>query len=128
MSERSELPEEETPPPPSDDNRDVDAMGNEKRRQVVGQSYGPSIRKQLTVYGIFLAVLAVLVIGGLTVVSNIDNREMPIEDTAPWTNGEGNVEAPNDIDFPYSESANEGDFNQGSDVGAGAPPQKPSAP
>ena len=35
---------------------DVDSMGLDKRRQVVGQQYGASAKKQLTVYGIVLAV------------------------------------------------------------------------
>jgi hypothetical protein len=79
---------------------DTDAMGQDKRRQVVGQQYGATVRKQLTVYGIFLAVVAVVVIAFLTVVSGIDNREIPLEDTAPWTAAGAEVEAPRDIDFP----------------------------
>lgn len=78
---------------------DVDAMGRDKRRGVVGGQYGATARKQLTVYGIFIAVMAVLVIGGLTVVSSIDNRDRPLEDTAPWTEAEASQEAPRDLDF-----------------------------
>jgi hypothetical protein len=78
----------------------TDAMGNDKRRQVVGQQYGATVRKQLTVYGIFLAVVAVIVIAFLTVVNGIDNRDIPLEDTAPWTAAGAVLEAPRDIDFP----------------------------
>lgn len=79
---------------------DVDAMGRDKRRQVVGGQYGATVRKQLTVYGVFVAVTVVLVIVFLTVVSNIDNRERPLEDTAPWTEATATQEPPRDVDFP----------------------------
>ena len=79
---------------------DVDAMGNDKRRGVVGQQYGATLRKQLTVYGIFVAVIVVVAIGFLTVVSGIDNRDIPLEDTAPWTAATASQEAPRDVDFP----------------------------
>src|SRR5438477_2490301 len=51
---------------------DVDAMGNDQRRSVVGHSYGPSKTRQLLLYGIFLAVVAVLVIGGKLLVDALD--------------------------------------------------------
>lgn len=86
---------EETSGTPSD----LDAMGQDKRRTVVGGQYGATVRKQLTVYGIFLAVLALLIIGGLTVVSSIDNRERELVDTAPWTEADASQEAPRDLDF-----------------------------
>jgi hypothetical protein len=82
------------------DASDTDAMGQDKRRQVVGQQYGATVRKQLTVYGIFLAVVAGIVIAFLTVVSGVDNRDIPLEDTAPWTAADAQLEAPRDIDFP----------------------------
>ena len=83
----------------SDTPSDLDAMGQDKRRTVVGGQYGATVRKQLTVYGIFLAVVAVLVIGGLTVVSSIDNRDRELVDTAPWTEADASQEAPRDLDF-----------------------------
>lgn len=79
---------------------DLDAMGHDKRRAVVGEQYGATVRKQLTVYGIFLAVTAALVIGFLTIVSSIDNAEIPLEDTAPWTAASATQTAPRDTDFP----------------------------
>lgn len=78
----------------------VDAMGNDKRRQVVGKQYGATVQKQLTVYGIFLAIVAAIVIAFLTVVNGVDNREIPLEDTAPWTAAGAELEAPRDVDFP----------------------------
>jgi hypothetical protein len=79
---------------------DLDAMGQERRRAVVGQQYGATVRKQLAVYGIFLAVVVGLAILFLTVVSNVDNKEIPLEDTAPWTQATASQEPPRDIDFP----------------------------
>ena len=79
---------------------DVDAMGLDRRRAVVGQQYGATVRKQLLVYGIFLAVVVGLGILFLTVVSNVDNKEIPLEDTAPWTAANASQEAPRDVDFP----------------------------
>jgi hypothetical protein len=78
----------------------LDAMGQDKRRQVVGKQYGATVRKQLTVYGIFLAVVAVVVIAFLTVVSSIDNAEVALEDTAPWTEPTAAQAAPRPTDFP----------------------------
>lgn len=79
---------------------DVDAMGREKRRQVVGGQYGATVRKQLTVYGIFVAFVLVLGVLAVTVVSGIDNRDMPLEETAPWTEAGADQSPPRDIDFP----------------------------
>ena len=62
-----------------------DAMGKDKRRPVVGQSYGPSKTRQLTLYGIFLAVVAAILIGGAILVSALDTpvgKQIP--QSAPW--------------------------------------------
>jgi hypothetical protein len=75
---------------------DVDAMGLDKRREVVGQSYAPSFGRQATMYGIFLAVLAALVIGGKLLADELDQPPAEVEDKAVWT---GNDEPPAPIDF-----------------------------
>ena len=46
---------------------DLDAMGNDKRRSVIGQQYGASARKRLLVYGIAVAVIVLVVVAFLTV-------------------------------------------------------------
>jgi hypothetical protein len=79
---------------------DLDAMGKDKRRAVVGGHYGASVRKQLTIYGLFLAFTIIVVIAFLTVVDSIDNREIALEDTAPWTQATAEQTAPRPIDFP----------------------------
>lgn len=85
---------------------DVDAMGLDKRREVVGQSYGPSAGRQLTMYGISLAVAAALVIGGKLLADELDQPPDEVKDEAVWT---GNDIAPAPIDFrPSGEIPTEG--------------------
>jgi hypothetical protein len=63
----------------------VDAMGQDKRRAVVGQGYGPSRRTQV-VFFVAVAVLLVVVVGGwLALVSAFDNPPDKIEAEAPWS-------------------------------------------
>lgn len=78
---------------------DVDAMGNDKRRVVVGGQYGATVRKRLLVYGAVVAVLVGIVVAFLTVVSSVDNKEKPLVDTAPWTNPSASQTVPRDVDF-----------------------------
>ena len=75
---------------------DVDAMGLDKRREVVGQSYGPSASRQLTMYGIFLAVLAALAIGGKLLVDELDKAPDDVKAEAVWK--DNNIK-PAPIDF-----------------------------
>jgi hypothetical protein len=78
---------------------DLDAMGNDKRRAVIGQQYGASARKRLIVYGIAVGVMVLVVVAFATVVSSVDNREIPIENTAPWAQADAQQKAPRDVDF-----------------------------
>jgi hypothetical protein len=64
---------------------DVDAMGQDKRRPVVGHSYGPSRKTQL-VFFVAVATLLVVVVGGwLALVSAFDNPPTNAADKAPWS-------------------------------------------
>jgi hypothetical protein len=74
---------------------DVDAMGLDKRRSVVGESYAPSFGRQATMYGIFLAVVAALVIGGKLLADKLDQPPAETKDEAVWS---GNDLQPTDID------------------------------
>lgn len=78
---------------------DLDAMGNDKRRPVVGRQYGASARKRLIVYGIVVIVAVLVVIAFLTVISNVDSRAVPLRDTAPWSAADAPREPPRDVDF-----------------------------
>jgi hypothetical protein len=67
---------------------DVDAMGNDKRRPVVGQSYGPSMARQASMYGIFFAVLAAVVIGFILLANKLDQPPETVQAKAPWVGTE----------------------------------------
>ena len=64
---------------------DVDAMGLDKRREVVGGSYGASFGKQATLYGGVLVIVAVLVVGFIILVGQLDKPRDPGADEAPWS-------------------------------------------
>ena len=78
---------------------DLDAMGNDKRRAVIGQQYGASARKRLIVYGIAVGVIVLAVVAFATVVGSVDNRDIPVEDTAPWAQTGAQQQPPTDVDF-----------------------------
>jgi hypothetical protein len=63
----------------------VDAMGQDKRREVVGHSYGPSKRSQIMFFVAVGAVLVVIIGGWLALVSAFDNPPTEFEDSAPWS-------------------------------------------
>jgi hypothetical protein len=68
------------------DQSEVDARGLDKRRKVIGESYGPSKARQLGLYAIFLAVAAAVVIGGIILVGKLDTgvgKDVP--NSAPWS-------------------------------------------
>jgi hypothetical protein len=62
----------------------VDAMGQDKRRQVVGHSYGPSRRSQIMFFVAVAAVAVVIVGGWLVLVGLFDKPPTHFKDTAPW--------------------------------------------
>jgi hypothetical protein len=64
---------------------DTDAMGHDKRRQVVGHSYGPSARRQIMFFVTVGAVVAVLVGGWLLLVGIFDTPPTHFKDSAPWS-------------------------------------------
>jgi hypothetical protein len=60
-------------------------MGQDKRRQVVGHSYGPSRRSQIMFF-VAVAAVAVVIIGGwLTLVALFDKPPTHFTDRAPWS-------------------------------------------
>jgi hypothetical protein len=63
----------------------VDAMGQDKRRQVVGHSYGPSRRSQVMFFVAVAAILVVVVGGWLTLVAMFDKPPTHFKDSAPWS-------------------------------------------
>jgi hypothetical protein len=67
---------------------EVDAMGQDKRRAVVGNSYGPSIGQQARLYGVALGVVAALVIGFILLANKLDAPPDKIQAKAPWVGTE----------------------------------------
>ena len=75
------------PPHESEDESnfsETDAMGQDKRRTIIGQGYGPSKARQLLYYGLFVAFVVALAIGAKIAVDELDQAP-PKEDQAPWT-------------------------------------------
>src|SRR4051794_36915815 len=67
------------------DQSEVDAMGLDKRRTVVGEKVGPSKKRQLAVYLGFLAVVVALVVGGIILVGSLDTSVgNNVPNSAPW--------------------------------------------
>lgn len=64
---------------------DVDAMGQDKRRAVVGHSYGPS-RKSQVLFFIAVAAFLLIVIGGsFAAIAAFDQPPDEYPDEAPWS-------------------------------------------
>ena len=79
---------------------DVDAMGLDKRREVIGGSYSPSLARQASMYGIFIAVVAGIVVGFLVLANNLDQPPEKYADEAPWSQADAKQIPPAPIDFP----------------------------
>jgi hypothetical protein len=69
----------------------VDAMGQDKRRQVVGHSYGPSRRSQIMFFVAVAAVAVVIVGGWLVLVGLFDKPPTHFGDSAPWSTTPANA-------------------------------------
>jgi hypothetical protein len=66
------------------DQSSVDAMGRDKRREVVGQSYGPSFARQAALYLIFVAVVVAIAFGVKLLIDNYDQPPNHFAAKAPW--------------------------------------------
>jgi hypothetical protein len=65
--------------------QEEDAMGHDKRRQVVGHSYGPSKARQLLYYGIFVVFVILAYIGAKIAIDELDKAPANNPDKAPWS-------------------------------------------
>jgi hypothetical protein len=77
-----------------------DAMGLDKRRSVVGGRYSPSLGRQATMYGIFLAVVAAIAIGFVVLANELDKPPKSYPDKAPWAQADAPNTPPPPLDFP----------------------------
>ena len=64
---------------------DVDAMGLDKRREVIGGSYSASFARQVTMYAIVIAVVVGAGIGIKLLADDLDQPPAKVADQAPWT-------------------------------------------
>ncbi len=114
---------------------DVDAMGQDKRRQVVGHSYGPSRRSQVLFF-VLVAVIGVAIIGGwMAAVAALDQTPDEFPDKAPWTKTASTPElraqqqaTPKPVDTPCGEPGNDYPAPSGSPCGSISTESKPSLP
>ena len=75
------------PPHESEDESnfsETDAMGQDKRRTIIGQGYGPSRGRQLLYYGLAVGFIIALFIGGSIAVDKLDKAPAKDPDAAPW--------------------------------------------
>jgi hypothetical protein len=63
----------------------VDAMGQDKRREVIGHAYGPSLRSQLLVLGAVVGTFVLLGVGFKLAANHSDARPKTNPDKAPWS-------------------------------------------
>jgi hypothetical protein len=78
---------------------DRDAIGNDKRRRVVGRQYGVTARKRVLFYGVTVLVIMLVAVAFLTVIRSVDERDIALEPTAPWTEADAPAIPPRPIDF-----------------------------
>jgi hypothetical protein len=64
---------------------DQDAMGEDKRREVVGKSYGPSRTRVFGTFAAFIAVVAALTVGFYFLAKELDQPPAENPDEAPWS-------------------------------------------
>ena len=62
-----------------------DAMGLDKRRQVIGGTYGPTITRQIVTWLIFVVVAGAAAFGLKQLADDLDKPPAKVEDQAPWT-------------------------------------------
>jgi hypothetical protein len=69
---------------PRHDQSDVDAMGHDKRRQVVGKTYGPTFARQAVLYLVFVVVVVGIGFGVKLLVDHYDAPPKHFKAEAPW--------------------------------------------
>jgi hypothetical protein len=85
---------------------DVDAMGKDKRREVVGHSYGPSRRSQIIFFVIVGAIIVAIVGGWTLAVATFDQPPDSNPDKAPWSAADAPQKPPRSPDGPCGEPGN----------------------
>lgn len=73
---------------------DVDAMGQDKHRSVIGHAYGPSKARQFAYYAVFVAFIAALYFGAKIAVDELDKAPTHNAAKAPWAQPDAPQRAP----------------------------------
>lgn len=63
----------------------TDAMGQDKRRPVVGHSYGPSMTRRIVYYAIFTAFVVLAYFGAKIAIDELDKAPANNPAQAPWS-------------------------------------------
>jgi hypothetical protein len=83
-----------------------DAMGMDKRRQVVGGSHGPSRKSQILFFA-SVAVILIVVVGGYALaIAAFDQPEESYPDKAPWSKANAARYDPGEPSDPCGEPGN----------------------
>lgn len=64
---------------------DTDAMGKDKRREVVGGTYGPTRARVFATFAAFFAIVAALTVGFYFLAKELDQPPAENPDEAPWS-------------------------------------------
>jgi hypothetical protein len=67
------------------DQSDKDAMGLDKRREVVGGRYSASVTRQVVTYAIVVVVVIAAGVGIKLLADELDQPPKQVADQAPWT-------------------------------------------
>jgi hypothetical protein len=109
---------------------DLDAMGQDKRRSVVGNTYGPTRRRQALFFAMAAGVAVLLVVGAIAAIHAFDQPEKNYPDEAPWAQAEGADNPPvHSPSGPCGEPGNPPEFEPGTAcAGARTSDQGPTLP
>jgi hypothetical protein len=89
--------EVEGPERATDESSGVDAMGQDKRRQVVGHTYAPTRTRIAVRFVIFLAVMALLLVGAKIAVDRLDQPPDTVSTEAPWAQPDAEQRPPKPV-------------------------------
>jgi hypothetical protein len=66
------------------DQSDVDAMGQDKRRRVIGERQGPTVARRAAVYIAVIVVIVAIAVGAKLLVDHFDQPPKHFKAEAPW--------------------------------------------
>jgi hypothetical protein len=85
---------------------DVDAMGQDKRRQIVGHAYGPSKKSQVIFFAAIATIVVVIIGGYALAIALFDQPPSDNPDKAPWSQASAKQIPTRDPSNPCGEPGN----------------------